>query len=91
MLYPAELEIEDVSHTNLAKYLGISKSMVMRAVKDFNVTFGIYASSQKNVSNLGDVGGETGSYVLAGIRGHETRRRRKAERQLTTQNQDNLP
>ena len=91
MLYPSELEIESLSHTTLAKHLGISKSMVMRAVKDFNVAFGIYATSQKNVSTHGEIGGESGTYVLAGIKGHQTRRRREAERQLTTQNQDNLP
>ena len=78
MLNPNDLGFH--THTEMGRYLGISKSLVMRHVADFNAAFGVYGSSQKKVSVHGDIGGDAGVYVEAGKRGHETRRRRAAER-----------
>jgi hypothetical protein len=48
MLMPEEMGFR--THAELARHLGICKSLVMRHVKDFNVAFGIYTPSQKRVS-----------------------------------------
>lgn len=78
MLLPGELGFS--KHVELAHHLGVTKSLVMRHIKDFNVAFGIYSPSQKRVSAHGDIGSGVGTYVEAGKRSHETRRRREAER-----------
>lgn len=67
-------------HVDLAKLLGVSKSMIMRSVKDWNVEFGIYGTNQKKVSVHAPHLGAPGVYVEAGKRGHVTRRERIAER-----------
>ena len=77
-------------HIDLAGLLGVSKSLIMRAAKDWNVEFGIYGANQKKVSAHADHLGAEGTYVEAGKRGHETRRRRIAERLAAGQNQPPL-
>lgn len=77
MIYPWILGFKTM--VELGAHLGVCKSMIMRHVKDFNVTFGIYGLNQKRVSCHGDVGSGVGSYVEAAFKGHETRRRRQAE------------
>lgn len=65
-------------HVDLARLLGVGKSMIMRSVKDWNVEFGIYGSNQKRVSVHAPHLGADGTYVEAGRRGHKTRRERQA-------------
>lgn len=78
------------THVKLGEELGVCRSMIMRHVKDFNVAFGIFGSTQKSVSKHGDIGGDCGTYVEAAYRGHETRRHRKAEREAAANTNDEL-
>ncbi len=68
----------------LGALLGVCRSMIMRHMKDFNVAFGVFGSNQKAVRHHADHLGAVGTYVEAGLRGHETRRRKKAERDAQT-------
>jgi hypothetical protein len=58
----------------IGRHLGVCRSMIMRHMKDFNAAFGVYAPGQKRVSVA-----EQGVFREAGLRGHETRRRRQQE------------
>lgn len=47
---------------DLARLLGVSKSMIMRSIKDWNVEFGIYGRGQKRVSAHAAYMGADGTY-----------------------------
>lgn len=79
MLKPAIFGFK--KNVEVARELNVSKSLIMRAVKDFNVAFGIYAPNQKKVSSHAThLGGEDGggTYVAASKASWQRRREKAA-------------
>ena len=56
------------TYEEIGAEFGVCRSLIMRHVKDFNVTFGIYGTNQKRVSVQTE-----GVYVEVGYKGHRTR------------------